>query len=268
MASGTVDRKPSVLERLNLTWVLRLLSSSIGRKVVMAITGLGLSLFLVAHLAGNLNLYRGKDAFDNYAHKLHEQEWLPLAEAALFLAFLVHIYLAFVTTAENRRARQQAYALRQSKRTDITFPVGAPASSWMFVSGAAILGFLILHIVDMKLQLRPDVVYAGEHESYLNTFAVLSNPISQIVYLLGTIFLGFHLSHGVASAFQSLGLSHPKYTPTIKWAGVIFAIVIAAGFFSLPAIVPNMPDRIQEAQDGRAALQSETPEEPQPSAAH
>lgn len=255
MATGTVDKQPSLLKRLNLTWLLRLLSSSIGRKVVMAITGLGLSLFLVAHLAGNLNLYGGQAKFDGYAHKLHEQEWLPLAEAALFLAFIVHIYLAFVTTAENRRARLQAYAVKESKVPDrnITFT----PSSWMFISGAGVLGFLILHIIDMKLGLRTDIAYsAREGDSFQNTFAVLSNPLSQAVYIIGTIFLGFHLSHGVSSAFQSLGLNHPKYTPVIKVGGVVFAIVIAAGFCSLPIIVPRTPALIEQWQAGQAAATS------------
>lgn len=240
MASGTVDRKPSVIQKFNLAWLLRLFSSSIGRKLVMGVTGLGLSGFLVVHLAGNLFLYQGKEAFDGYAHKLHEQEWLPIAEAGLFGLFLLHIVLAFVTTFENRRARTQRYAVTQSKRDDRTFPSGAPPSSWMFVSGALVLGFLILHIIDMKLQLRTDVKYAGEHEAFLNTFAVLSNPISRVVYALGTLVLGVHLSHGVSSAFQSLGLTHPKYTPLVKFGGWLFAVVIAAGFCSLPLVVPEI----------------------------
>ncbi|OYW14730.1 MAG: hypothetical protein B7Z55_15485, partial [Planctomycetales bacterium 12-60-4] len=178
---------------------------------------------------------------DGYAHKLHEQEWLPIAEAGLFGLFLLHIYLAFVTTWENRRARMQSYLVTQSKRDDNTFPAGAPASSWMFVSGALVLGFLILHIIDMKLQLRGDVAYAAdEHEAFANTIAVLSNPISRIVYALGTVVLGFHLSHGISSAFQTLGLNHPKYTPLVKFGGWLFALVIAAGFCSLPVVVPML----------------------------
>lgn len=254
MATGTVDPKPSMLQKLNLLWMLRLLSSSIGRKMVMGVTGLGLCGFLVVHLAGNLFLYQGKAAFDGYAHKLHEQEWLPLAEAGLLVLFLLHIYLAFVTTIENRRARLQAYAMKESKRQD-RVALLAP-SSWMFISGAVVLGFLILHLVDMRLGLRPDVQYAPEGESFVNTFAVLSSPVSQIVYVVGTIFLGFHLSHGFSSAFQSLGLNHPKYTPAIKVAGVIFAVVIAVGFCSLPIIVPRSPDRLKEYAAARAELEA------------
>src|SRR5690606_608001 len=106
------------------------------------------------------------------------------------------------------------------------------ASNWMFISGSIVLGFLVLHIIDMKLRARPDVAYvADEHQAFLNTFAVLSNPISRVVYLVGIVFLGFHLSHGVSSAFQTLGLNHPKYTKTIKLLGIVFSLVIALGFF-------------------------------------
>jgi succinate dehydrogenase / fumarate reductase cytochrome b subunit len=210
----------------------------------MALTGLGLSGFLVAHLAGNLFLYKGPDAFNDYAHKLHEQEWLPLAEAGLFALFALHIYFAFSLTFENQLKRNVGYAKKESKIKDKAFM--APPSSWMFLSGAVVLGFLMLHIIDMKLNMHPGIEYTAEHVKgapHANTMLILKNPLSQIVYVVGTIFLGFHLSHGVASAFQSLGLNHPKYTPLIKWISIIFAIVIAAGFCSLPisALSNNLP---------------------------
>src|SRR5262249_9979209 len=88
-----------------------------------------------------------------------------------------------------------------------------------------------------KLQLHPGVKYLAEHETgapHANTLAILHNPLSQLVYIVGTVFLGFHLSHGVASALQSLGLNHPKYTPLIKWISILFAVAIAIGFCSLP----------------------------------
>jgi succinate dehydrogenase / fumarate reductase cytochrome b subunit len=209
----------------------------------MAATGLLLCGFLVAHLAGNLKLYNGRTAFDDYAHWLHDQEFLPLAEAGLLVLFVLHIYLAFATTIENRQARQQAYAVKETKRRDGVLYTW----NWMFISGSVILGFLILHIIDMKLSLRPDVEYGDEAEAFRNTIAVLSSPVSRIVYMVGSVFLGFHLAHGFSSAFQSLGLNHPKYTPLIKLMGIVFAIVIAAGFFSLPLIVPSMPNIVEQA---------------------
>lgn len=243
MDAAEAESKSSLVDRLNLRWISRLISSSIGRKFVMGITGLGLCGFLVVHLAGNLFLYKGPEAFNKYALNLHEQEWLPLAEAGLFLLFAFHIYLAFSLTAANQLKRTVTYEKKESKIVGKNFIV--PPSNWMFISGAVVLGFLILHIIDMKLEVRPDIKYVSEHDTapFRNTIAVLRTPLTQVVYIIGTIFLGFHLSHGLASSFQSLGLNHPKYMPLLKVISVIFAIVIAAGFCSLPisALTNNLP---------------------------
>ena len=246
MDAAGAEPKRSLIEKLGVVWALRLLTSSIGRKFVMGITGLGLCGFLVVHLAGNLFLYHGADKFNDYAHKLHEQEWLPLAEAGLFGLFVLHIVLAFVTTFENKSARSIGYGRKQTKIRGTIF--ANPPANWMFISGAVILGFLILHIADMKLGMRPDVKYLDEHDPaapFANTTAVLKTPLSAAVYILGTIFLGFHLSHGFSSAFQSLGLNHPKYTPLVKIVSVVFAIIVAAGFCSLPimAITNSLPNK-------------------------
>ena len=200
------------MDRLGLGWFFRLLSSSIGQKFVMAITGLLLCGFLVVHLEGNLLLFVSAEKYNAYAHFLHSQEeLLMVAETGLFALFLAHLYLAFATTWGNSQSRLDPYAMKQSK-----LPRGNLAtnpSAWMFASGAVVLGFVILHLIDIKFQARPDIAYLNEYDSkapYANALAVLSNPVSRVVYTLGVIVLGFHLSHGVSSAFQSLGLNHPK----------------------------------------------------------
>ena len=231
------------MDRLGLGWFFRLLSSSIGQKFVMAITGLLLCGFLVVHLEGNLLLFVSAEKYNAYAHFLHSQEeLLMVAETGLFLLFLAHLYLAFATAWGNSQARIDQYAVKQSK-----LPQGNLASNpsaWMFGSGAVVLGFVILHLIDMKFQARgAGIAYVNEHDPnapYANALAVLSNPISRVVYTLGVIVLGFHLSHGVSSAFQSLGLNHPKYTPLIKWGSRLFAIAIALGFASLPILIPSL----------------------------
>lgn len=241
MDNSTVEPKSSVVEKLNLKWGLRLLSSSIGQKFVMGVTGLLLCGFLVVHLAGNLLLFAGKARFDHYAHTLHEQEWLPLAEAGLFVLFLAHIYLAFVTAKDNKSARSVEYAVKQSKIKVMGRVLDiSPPGNWMFVSGAVVLGFLIVHLIDMKFAARPDIAYGGEGDAFFNTASVISNSYSRLVYFVGVLFLGFHLSHGFSSAFQSIGLSHRKYTPTIKLLGKIFAILIAVGFASIVILAPMM----------------------------
>ena len=241
--SASGQSKTGLMDRLGLGWFFRLLSSSIGQKFVMAITGLLLCGFLVVHLEGNLLLFVSAEKYNAYAHFLHSQEELLIvAETGLFLLFVAHLYLAFATAFGNSTARVDQYAMKQSK-----LPRGNLAtnpSAWMFGSGAVILGFVILHLIDMKFQARGSAFgYVDEHDPnapYANALVVLADPISRIVYTLGVIVLGFHLSHGVPSAFQSLGLNHPKYTPLIKWGGRLFAIVIALGFASLPILIPSL----------------------------
>lgn len=258
MGNSTGEPKSSVVEMLNLTWVLRLLSSSIGRKCVMGATGLLLCGFLVAHLAGNLLLFGGQKPFNHYAHMLHSQEWLPLAEAGLLVLFVAHIYLAFTTAKDNSSARSVEYAVKQTKlpRKMLTL---VPASNWMFASGAVVLGFLILHLIDLRLGLRPDIAHFDEAEAYRNTIEVLSNPYSRLIYGIGVVFLGFHLSHGFAAAFQSLGLSHPKYTPVIKLVGKVFAVAIAVGFLLIVIFVPGTQE-VRETRKSTPSAAVETAE--------
>ncbi len=237
-----------------MKWLIKALSSSVGKKFVMGITGLLLCGFLVGHLGGNLLLLVGADAFNDYAHMLHSQKLLPLIEAGLAALFVAHIVLAFVTAKENRAARKVAYERTQSKQDDMILSM--PTNTWMFGSGAVVLGFMLLHLVDMKFELRPDLQYeahavveadandddavdedAEAHDGmtpYQKTVMVLENPISAVVYFIGVAFLGLHLSHGFSSAFQSLGINHPKYNRCIKICGIAFACVIFLGFACLP----------------------------------
>ena len=240
MTDSTAQSKTGLIDRLGLTWFLRLLSSSIGQKFVMGVTGLLLCGFLAAPLAGNLLLFLGAKPFNEYAHALHAQwELLAVAEAGLLLLFVTHVYLAFATTYGNYQARKESYVLKQTKVPGRV--IGA--NSWMFASGAVVLGFVILHLIDLRFGLRSGIERLAESDPeapFRNTVAVLSNPLSRVVYFVGVIILGVHLSHGFASAFQSLGLNHPKYTPLIKIVAKIFAVVIAVGFASIVVFVPGM----------------------------
>lgn len=218
-------------------WIMTLLSSSIGQKFVMAITGLLLCGFLVVHLAGNLLVYVGADAYNKYAAELHSMMLLPVAETGLFLLLFIHIALAFKLTRDNQRARQISYQQTQSKieeKPSLFDRTGmGQTSSWMFISGSIILAFLLMHMIDMKLHANPGVDYT-EATPYGIIVQVLGSSLSAPIYIVGTIVLGFHLSHGFWSAFQSLGLNHPKYMPWIKKLAILFAFVIAVGFVSLP----------------------------------
>jgi len=212
-----------------LTTLRQRLDASIGQKFLMAITGLGLILFVIVHLSGNLLLYLGLDAYNEYAHALHSKEaLLHVAEIGLLVLFSLHIYYAIKVSRAHRRARPQGYVMKVSKqdRTRIH------ASNIMLYSGLIILGFVLLHLADLRFNLRhsvPPTVQPATH-----TLLVLQDPISGTVYFLGSLFLGYHLWHAFQSAFQTLGWNHPRYTPWIKRLGILLAILLGLGFASFP----------------------------------
>lgn len=214
--------------------LLRVLSTTIGKKFVMAITGLLLCGFLVAHFAGNVLLFVGPKAYNDYTHALHEQEALvKVAEAGLVALFALHIYLAVSTWRTNAAARRKSYNEKHTKRDDRTWVI--QPDTWMFISGVIVLGFLLLHLADFTWELRPDIAY-DSYTPYEKAEAILKTPVSMIVYAIGTIVLAAHLLHGFASAFQSLGLNHPKYNGLIKWCGFLFALVFGLGFTSFVVV--------------------------------
>jgi succinate dehydrogenase / fumarate reductase cytochrome b subunit len=210
-----------------MTWLRRTFGSSLGRKYLMAATGLLLVGFLVVHLGGNLLIYSGPraQAFDEYAAKLDGNPLLPVAEIALALLFVVHIALALRVTLENREARSQGYAVRASLGQKTL------ASASMILTGLLVLVFLVVHLFDFrvgKLLHEPGTSLASLVRRRLAT------PVGAGIYLLGVLALGVHLRHAFRSAFQSLGVSHPHLNPILERAGWAVAILLAAGFASFP----------------------------------
>ncbi|HKY64297.1 MAG TPA: succinate dehydrogenase cytochrome b subunit [bacterium] len=212
-----------------MSWLSSALTSSVGRKWVMGLTGFFLIGFTLIHLAGNLLLYVGDGAYNHYAHSLHANPSLVLvAEIILLILFGAHIVLGFQLTIANRRARPEAYEMRRSKQGNTK----ATPSATMYVTGALVLGFILLHLADFRFHLHnpgPE----GE-EPFVKALRLLQDPITASVYFLGSLLLGWHLWHGFQSAFQSLGLRHPKYTPFIRKFGVALAILLGLGFASFP----------------------------------
>ncbi|MEK9144389.1 MAG: succinate dehydrogenase cytochrome b subunit [Elusimicrobiota bacterium] len=203
--------------------VIDYLSSSIGKKQLVALSGLLLCGFLAAHLAGNLLLLKGMDAFNHYAELLTENPLLPVAEVALAALFLLHIALGLFVSWRNYNARPEAYETRVSAggRT--------PGSATMKYTGLFTLVFLIVHVWTFRF---------GEDEGPGGLFGLVmewfQNGMYAGFYVLAMTFLGLHLSHGFQSAFQTLGVNHPRYTPLIKAAGIFFALACSLGLGVLP----------------------------------
>ena len=218
-----------------MSLLVKALSSSVGKKFVMGFTGLLLCGFLVAHLAGNLLLYVGPDAYNKYAHTLHSQPAILFGvEIVLYALFVTHILLALRVTQENRSARGHAYAIKKSKLEAAPHTTSSPVhpEAWMFTSGAIVLFFLLVHLLQFTWEKWPWFTTPTGEEPFAKAIRILNDNFTAGVYLIGVIILGIHLWHGFASAFQSLGITHPKYAAAIKWIGVLFASVIAVGFAS------------------------------------
>lgn len=219
-----------------MNWLNAFLTSSVGRKYVMGLTGLFLCLFLVVHLAGNLLLYVGPEAYNAYAHKLHDNpEFLIAAEILLYAAFLFHIYLAVVLTRANKSARDRSYAQKQSKIEGRALLASLSPENTMFLTGFIGLLFIIVHVSDFKFEL-----FWGEAVASLEPFEkaqlIVADVTRGAIYLVGAIVLGIHVSHGFQSAFQSLGFHHNKYTPSIRCCSWLFGVIVALGFGSFPVL--------------------------------
>lgn len=203
----------------------RIRKTSVGKKQVVALTGLALVGFLAAHLAGNFLMYKGAQAFDSYAEFLEHQTLLPLAELGLLSFFLVHIVWGLKVFIENRRARPQRYEVEAS--TD-AWPY---AARWMGYSGVLTLVFLVVHVATFKFMAPEE----GPHESiFAWVMFNFKNPLYSFFYVGCMVSLAIHLSHGIKSAFQTLGVNDPRLTPFIERAGVAVALALTAGFASLP----------------------------------
>ncbi|HRV82557.1 MAG TPA: succinate dehydrogenase cytochrome b subunit, partial [Planctomycetota bacterium] len=200
---------------------------TLGRKTGMAISGLLLVGFAITHLLGNLTLLKSHEAFNAYAQKLEDLgPLLTLAEVGLLALFLFHIVLALLVTMRSKSARDVAYRVSASTGQKTI------GSSTMRVSGLLLLVFLIIHILDFRF--KKLMGYEGSEDLAKLVHDRITSPVGLGIYVTAALLLGFHLSHGFKSAFQTLGLRHPKFTGTIQCLGWVLAIGLALGFALIP----------------------------------
>lgn len=200
------------------------LSSSIGKKLLMSLTGLALLGFLVVHLAGNTLILVDPSggAFEAYAQRFHDNPaFLYAAEVGLVLVFGLHIYLAFRLTLENREARRTRYRVRATRGEQ------TPASGSMIVTGSIILVFLIVHLTDFRFAVEPE-------EMANAVVRRLSHATGFAIYLVGVVAVLVHLTHAVRSALQTLGWNHPRWNPLLKRGGLTVAVLLGLGFATFP----------------------------------
>ena len=210
-----------------------LFSSSLGKKYLMAITGLFLCSFLIIHFLGNIALFTNPVQFNEYTRFMSSNPIIRVMEIVLVLGFLIHIIDAIILTRTNKKAQPVKYAMNKNK------------SSWysrnMGLTGTIILVFLILHLQSFWYEYKFGEVLMtidSNGDEIKDMFTIVKTAFSEwwysAIYILAMILLGSHLNHGFQSAFQSVGLRHKKYTPTIKMLGTGFSISITIGFISFP----------------------------------
>jgi succinate dehydrogenase / fumarate reductase cytochrome b subunit len=211
--------------------LVTILSSSVVKKQIMGVSGLLLCGFLVGHLIGNCLIYVGDEAFNRYGHALITNPLIYVAEAGLAALFLTHIGLAVRLTIENYKARPQKYYLKQHRGGGANF-----ASSTMPYTGFLILVFMVTHLINFKFGPSYTNTYGGVEmrDLYRTVVEYFQSPAAVVWYIFCMIGLGIHLSHGFWSAFQSLGINHPRYNGFLKKFSLGFAIVIAGGYTALP----------------------------------
>ena len=200
----------------------------------MGLTGLGLSAFVLSHMIGNLLILKSAEAYNRYSHALITNPLIYFAEAGLVALFLYHAVAGLNLAYHNRKARPQRYAVNPSGPK-----AASVASKSMAYSGSLVLVFLILHIATFKYGTHYSATYNGVEMRDLHRLIVevFQQPGYIAWYLLSLLLLGVHLSHGLASTFQSMGLYHPRYQPVIKKIGWVYAIVVTAGFIVQPLYV-------------------------------
>jgi succinate dehydrogenase / fumarate reductase cytochrome b subunit len=208
--------------------------TSVGKKFLMGISGLVWVGFVAAHMAGNLLIFVGADAYNQYGHFLTSGYFIYVAEAVLVAALLTHILCAISLTLENRAARPQRYAMTPNGDKGV-----AVASRFMAVHGTIILVFIISHLATFKYGTYYQTTVNGivMRDLHRLMIEVFQQPIYVVWYVVALVLLAAHLSHGVGSIFQSLGLFNQRMAPTIKKISWAYAAIVLVGFLSTPIYV-------------------------------
>ena len=214
-----------------MNWFSQLTGSSIGKKFIMAITGLFLIIFLIIHLIGNLTLFLGADAFNTYVLTLDVvKPIIRIIEVVLLAAFIFHIYNGIRLWLENKKAKPVKYKVNAASENSSIF------SRTMVQTGSIVFIFLVIHLATFfyRFNFYDPAGLAEQHKYFDIVVEFFQIPVYSIFYVIAVLLLGFHLNHGFQSAFQTFGWNHKKYTPLVKSFGTLYAIIMAVGFASMP----------------------------------
>jgi succinate dehydrogenase / fumarate reductase cytochrome b subunit len=206
-----------------MNWFTSLITSSIGKKLLMALTGFCFLGFIAIHLIGNLTIYGGKDFFLSYSEHLHSfGVILKIAEFGLLFLAAIHICTGIVLFFKNLMARPARYHIKKNAGGRTL------SSATMPYTGLVLLVFVIYHLIDFHFVDKSDTTI---YHIVFNTF---QNPLYAGIYVLAVIFSSTHIKHGFWSAFQTVGADHVKYTPLIKGISFVFSLIVGVGFGFIP----------------------------------
>jgi succinate dehydrogenase / fumarate reductase, cytochrome b subunit len=214
-----------------MSWVTKTLSSSLGRKLIMAVTGLSLIAFLLVHCGINACIFLndGGQTFNEAAEFMAHNLFIRVAEVGLMAGFIIHIVDGLMLWKSNTDKRPVKYAVVKGEANSTWY------SRSMGLLGSLLLIFLVIHLRHFWVVSRfTDEITGGHTTLFAEMQEVFANPFPVVLYVLGCISLAYHLLHGFQSAFQTMGWNHPKYTPFIKSLGAGFSILIPLIFAAMP----------------------------------
>ncbi len=212
---------------------MQLTQSSVGRKIIMAVTGIVLVGFVCVHLLGNSSMFVGADAINAYAQKLHSLgPFVWVFRLVMLVAFALHIAFGIQLTLENKAATPEANV--QVKRLKTGF-----GTETMIVSGLVLLAFVIYHLLHFTVRVTNPEIYVplGDHgmvDVYFMVVNGFKSVLPVIIYLAGMLFLFLHVSHGFQSLFQTLGLSNDKSLPVTGMVSKLVGFVLLLGYVAIP----------------------------------
>ena len=209
-----------------MNWLISTFKSSVGKKLLMSVTGLCFCGFLAGHLAGNLTIYGGREMFNNYAEHLHSLGiFLVFVEWGLLALAVIHVATGLTLFYQNWNARPVRYRVNKSGGGRTL------GSATMPYTGLILLAFVIFHLTNFSFVDKSDTTI---YHIVAETF---SHPLHVMLYIAAMVVAAVHVSHGFWSAFQTLGANHPKYMPLIKTVGLVFALAVGIGFGALPIFI-------------------------------
>lgn len=214
---------------------MQILTNTVGRKILMAVTGLFMLLFVIVHLLGNSTIFVGPSALNTYAEKLHSLGPLVWAFRAFMLAMLgIHVIFGVLLTLENWAANPGKYAVNRKLRANFS-------SETMIWTGALLLAFLVYHLLQFTLRVTPDIIPEALTERPGNVYAMVVGSFRHtsiaLIYIAAMVVLFLHLRHGIQSFFQTFGLNNERTLPQFTVAGNVLSALFLLGYSAIPILI-------------------------------